>query len=39
MQYLNFMSEKKFFRSIHLQIAIFVGFLTIINKLPQQQKK
>ena len=28
-----------FLSSIYLRITVFVGFLTIINKLPQQQKK
>ena len=28
-----------FLSSIYLWITVFVGFLTIINKLPQQQKK
>ena len=40
MQYLNFFSKKPLFlSSIYLRITVFPGFLTIINKLPQQKKK
>ena len=40
MQYLNFVSKKIFLTAVSIYgLLFFEGFLTIINKLPQQQKK
>ena len=36
MQYLNFVSKKVFFSAVSIYGLLF---LTIINKLPQEQKK